>query len=315
MGKSMNNIVDVEFDTFDLDSLFPKWPCGDGKWGKIIYVLGKRNTGKTKIVLDILAHNRDVPVVTCISLSDQFNRTYAKHIPSRFIFHKYTPELLSKVLERQQKVVNKRVMAAEGVGDPKYKDMDTRLILIMDDCLADANSWKNDENLAWIFYNGRHVDITLIMTMQYQIGIGPKFRGNLDYVFICKETKIVEKEKLWKYYAGMFRNMNSFDQILTHFTKDYGVMVLDNTSQSDKIEEQVYYYKAKLYSEPFRTCCHEFWTDNEVATASSTFVKEEQKKKQIEDDYYKYTGGSRTKPRFNVTIKKPQDPDEEDPEY
>ncbi len=238
----------IEFDIreFDMSQI------GDNK---IIIFIGKRHTGKSLLVLDYLYYNQDIPMGTCVSPTDEYNKTFSGKIPDIFIHEEYTPELLEKFVHRQ-KIVTKRKRT-----DPKYLNIDNRAFLIFDDCLFDAKNWINDRNMRFIFMNGRHVGITYLLTMQYLLGIPPSLRANVDYIFLCKETKISSKKKLYEYYAGMFPSFEMFSQVLDECTKEYGCLVIDNTTTSDKLEDQVYWYRAdtsKLNS--FRLCDEVFWS-------------------------------------------------------
>lgn len=285
-----------------------KW-IGDNK---IIVLIGPRGRGKSTILLDYLYYNQDIPFCTCISPTDELNSTFTPHIPSRFIFSKYTPQLLQTFQQRQIDLKRKKQLAMSGIGDNAYKDVDCRGILIMDDCLADSKGWKNDPSLKWIFMNGRHADITFILTMQYQVGIPPELRVNIDWVFICRETKKLEKDKLLKYYAGIFPNFDMFSQIFNKCTRDKRCMVIDSLSESDRIEDQVFWYKANLHN-AFRVCYDEFWANNEY------YLRERmklpgvvQKNLREEEDYYKYVG-AKNKIHFNLNMQTDNNYEDEEP--
>jgi hypothetical protein len=236
--------------TFDIRE-FDMSKIGDGK---VIIFIGKRHTGKSMLVLDYLRYNQNIPMGTCVSPTDEYNQTFAKVIPDMFIHNEFTPELLDKFVKRQ------KVMAKRKNEDPAYKNVDNRAFLIFDDCLYDAKNWINDPNMRFIFMNGRHVGITFLLTMQYLLGIPPNLRANVDYIFICKETKITLKKKLFEYYAGMFPSYEMFCSVLDECTKDYGCLVIDNTTSSDKLEEQVFFYKADINNlKNFRLCDDMFW--------------------------------------------------------
>ena len=278
---------------------------------KIIVLIGPRTRGKSTILLDYLYYNQDIPFCTCIAPTDVFNSTYGHHIPSRFIFSKYTPELLEKFLKRQHDLKGKKQAAKMGYGDVRYKDVDCRGLLIMDDCLADSKGktsgtgWKNDPNIRWIFMNGRHADITFVLTMQYQVGIPPDFRVNIDWAFLCRETKKIEKEKLLKYYAGIFPDFKMFNQIFNKCTKEKRCMVISCLSESDKIEDQIFWYLADLHDN-FRICYNEFWKDNEkylrkrMLLFDPTKMDDQQQPKDVQDDYYKYAGSRKV--RYNLDM-------------
>jgi len=270
---------------------------------KVLLFIGKRNTGKSVLVLDYLYYNQDMPFCTCISPTDDFNLTFRPHVPSRFIFDTYTPETIKNFLTRQKVYSKKKKMAESGHGDPRMKNIDPRGVLIMDDCLADSKEWVKDSSIRWIFMNGRHANITLILTMQYQVGIPPGLRVNIDYCFICKETKRTEKEKLWKYYAGMFPTLDMFVQILDQATANYGCLVIDNTSQSDKLIDQVFHYRAKL-REPgsFRICYDDFWVNNEDYINDDDDIPDNLYGKNNQQNNYQQFMSGRNKYRFKLGI-------------
>lgn len=286
----------------NLDKFKMQW-VGDNK---IIVLIGPRGRGKSTILLDYLYWNQDIPYCACIAPTENLNSTYTPHIPSRFIFTKYTPELLKAFLKRQMDLRGNKQAALGGYGDKRFADVDCRGLLIMDDCLADNTNWKKDASLRWMFMNGRHADITFILTMQYQVGIPPELRVNIDWVFICRETKKIEKDKLHKYYAGIFPSYDMFNQIFNRCTGQKRCMVINSLSESDKIEDQVFWYHADLHNN-FRLCYDDFWENNEyylmkrMQLSDPTSATSKQVTKD-EDEYYKYIGGRGNKIRYNLNM-------------
>lgn len=292
---------------------------------KIIVMVGSRGRGKSTILLDYLYHNQDIPFATCIAPTDSYNMTFSPHIPSRFIFSEYTPELVAGFLKRQMQLKNKQQEARLGMGDPAYKDVDCRGILIMDDCLAANKNWTSDAGLRWIFFNGRHVNITFILTMQYQLGIKPAYRANIDWVFLCKENKRIERKKLWEYYAGIFPTFQMFEQIFLKCTTDKKCMVINALSEDERLENQVFWFKASLRGD-FRICYDEFWENNEYyfkrrlavqdPTQNMNSVMPGQKQASLQqrgpppaeqDDIYRYIGHGKI--RYNLDMSEPDDED------
>jgi len=320
MPKSSGSEIKIKLKKFKMQWI---------KNNKIIVMIGSRGRGKSTILLDYLYHNQDIPYACCIAPTDCYNFTFTPCIPSRFIFAEYSPELVGSFLKRQRFIKQKKMEASMGIGESAYADADCRGLLIMDDCLASNKGWRKDEALKWIFFNGRHADITYILTMQYQVGITPDYRSNIDWIFLCKENKKVEREKLWKYYAGIFPNLNMFEQIFLSCTVDKKCMVIDSLSESDKINDQVFWFKATIRGN-FRLCYDDWWVDNDhyikkrmtisssvegngtgpgMKTLNGKHNDIGQTDKTEQDDYYKYTGG-RGKLRFNLDMS-----DEEEEKY
>jgi len=276
--------INIRLKKFDMRSISDN---------KIILFIGKRNTGKSVLVLDYLYYHQDVPLGTVVSPTDEFNLTYKPHVPSIFIHEEYTAELIEQVLNRQKEICK------NCKSNPEYKGVDPRAFLILDDCLADGNDWVKDRNIKWIFMNGRHAQISMIITMQYALGIPPNLRTNVDYIFICKEPKLGNQKRLYEHYAGMFPTFDMFRAVLNQCTKDYGCLVINNSSVSDKLEDQVFWYKADVSTKPdwddFRLCYPIFWKNNDKYVGGKT--KEENKEE--ESDYARVLS-KRSQFNFNV---------------
>lgn len=215
------------------------------KKDSIIVVIGKRNTGKSFLVRDILYHNSDIPMGTVISHTDHLNKWYQKFIPPILIHKRYSPEVLDRILERQRKA-------------NKEEWQDPSAFLLMDDCLADSDAWKKDENIKEIFFNGRWYKLLFILSMQSPMGIPPSFRDNIDYTFILKNNNASAREKIFKHYAGAFPDKKTFEKAMNVLTDDYKCIVIDNATHSNKMEDQVFFYKAEERTN-FRICSDAVW--------------------------------------------------------
>ena len=183
--------------------------------------------------------------------------------------------------------------------NPKYKDVDTRAFLCLDDCLADAKDWVTDKNIRWIFMNGRHANLTFLLTMQYAMGIPPSLRTNVDYIFICKEPKISNQKRLYDHYAGIFRDFKMFRGVLTQTTKNYGCLVIDNTSISEKLEDQVFWYRANVnrpHFDDFKVCYPIFWKDNDKYLNN----QDDDSKEDDHMDYDRFLSHRKNQVNFNV---------------
>jgi hypothetical protein len=222
---------------------------------KVIVFIGKRNSGKSCLVLDYLSHNLDLPIGMVISPTDEFNQTFYGKVPDMFIHSEITPELLQAFLTRQE------LQAKKAKKDPS---IDPRAFLILDDCMADAQSWVNDRTIKFLFMNGRHVNTTLIITLQDPVGIPPRLRTNIDYVFVCKDTNKQNRKKMYDMYAGMFANYQLFEDTMLQCCDNYACLALFKNSQSYKLEEQVFWYKANMDRiKNFKICHPNYWKFNE----------------------------------------------------
>ena len=65
--------------------------------GSIVVMIGKRNTGKSFLVKDLLYYKRDVPIGTVISATEGSNKFYGDLMPSLFIHEEFSPEIVANL--------------------------------------------------------------------------------------------------------------------------------------------------------------------------------------------------------------------------
>ena len=228
----------------------------DENKGPVVVLIGRRDTGKSFLVRDLLYHHRDIPIGTVISGTEAGNGFYASHVPKLFIHDEYNTGIIENILKRQKTVikeVNKQLALY------KKCSIDPRAFVILDDCLYD-NSWARDKMMRLLFMNGRHWKVFLIITMQYPLGIPPTLRTNIDYVFILREPYIANRKRIYENYAGMFPTFESFCQVMDQCTENYECLVIDNNVKSNKLSEQIFWYKANSdIRHDFKLGSKEFW--------------------------------------------------------
>jgi hypothetical protein len=221
---------------------------------KTVVMIGKRGTGKSFLIKDLLYHHQDIPLGIVVSGTEGANEFYKNIVPPQFIHPKVTDDLLGNITSRQSKIT-KRVKKEENLyGSTK---IDPRMFLILDDCLYD-DSWAKKVDIRGYFMNGRHYKMLFIITMQYPLGIPPALRTNIDYVFILRENINKNKERIFESYAGIFPTYNLFSQVMDQCTENYECLVIDNTSKSNKLEDVVYWYKGEEH-EDFKLGLSQFW--------------------------------------------------------
>jgi hypothetical protein len=221
---------------------------------KVVVFIGKRETGKSFLVKDLLYHHQDIPVGTVISGTEGANAFYSNMMPSIFIHGEYKAELIQNVLKRQKKVITQIKKENEEYG---ACNIDPRAFLILDDCLYDK-SWINNKHIRSLFMNGRHYKMMFIITMQYSLGIPPNLRTNVDFVFILRENYVSNRKRLYEQYAGMFPHFDIFCQVMDQCTENYECLVVNNNAKSNKLEDQVFWYKAEPHDD-FQLGAPQFW--------------------------------------------------------
>jgi hypothetical protein len=253
--------------------------------GPVIVLIGRRDTGKSFLVKDLLYHHQDIPIGTVISGTEAGNHFYENMIPPRFIHEEYDSSIIFRLLQRQKQVLAQ--MEDEKKRTGRESQFDPRAFLVMDDCLYD-DSWARDKLMRGMFMNGRHWKLMVVITMQYPLGIPPNLRSQIDYIFILRENYISNKKRIYDNYAGMFPTFDSFAQVMDQCTENYECLVISNNVKSNKLTDQVFWYKGEPRDD-YRMGSREYWQIGSIPENKD------------EDDLSELTGNrGAAKPKINV---------------
>ena len=115
--------------------------------GPVVVLIGRRDTGKSYLVRDLLYYHQDIPIGTVISGTEAGNGFYSTHVPKLFIHDEYNTAIIENILKRQKTVLKQIKKEMEAY---KRSNIDPRAFVILDDCLYDA-SWAKDKLMRLLF--------------------------------------------------------------------------------------------------------------------------------------------------------------------
>ena len=262
---------------------------------KVVVMIGKRNTGKSFLIRDLLYHHTDIPIATAISGTESANHFYENMIPKIFIHEEYKNQIIDNVVKRQ-KLILKKINTEKAIcNNISHSKLDPRSLLILDDCLYDS-SWTKDTNIRALFMNGRHLKMFFIISMQYPLGIPPNLRTNIDFIFILRENIVANRKRIYDNYAGMFPPFEVFCQVMDQCTENFECLVIDNTTKSNKLEVTVFWYIADTHGD-FKICLSQYWEISKNITP-------------MDDDVDECYDPSKLRPKSNrpaITVRKTRD--------
>lgn len=207
-----------------------------------IVMVAKRGSGKSWICRDIMySLRKNIPGGMVIAPTDRMNGFYKHFFPDIYIHYEISKDILTRVLSRQALMMQKQ----KEMKDKNMGNINPRGILVMDDCLSQKGKWAKDQNILEIMMNGRHYNLTFILTMQTPLGITPDLRLNFDYYFLLKEDSQINKKKIYENFASMFQTYAEFSDVFAKCTENNSCMVIDNRSPKNTIEEKVFWFKAQ----------------------------------------------------------------------
>ena len=212
----------------------------------IVAFVGKRRSGKSYCLRDMLLHIKDIPCGTAVSPTERYNKFFGEFIPKTYIHGEYNDKIVDDIIKRQEKLTDKNIPGA-----------DERFFLILDDCLYD-DSWTRAKCIRNIFMNGRHLKLFFVFTSQYPLGVPPVLRGNIDYTFIMQERNFGNRKRLYENYASCFPSMDDFCKTMDSLD-EFECLVVKNTGNTKNLEDCVFWYKAPAVQPQFKMGCEQFW--------------------------------------------------------
>jgi hypothetical protein len=219
-----------EVKRFDMASMKPS---------RCSMVVGKKGMGKSVMIENIMYHIKDaVDLGLAISPTEDSQKMFESHLGYTLVWTEFDVDRIQAIIEEQRH--------NRGALDRPFK-----VVIFMDDMGFDEKLWKNKTMLD-LHFNQRHIDIQVVFSVQYVLSIKPDVRSNIDYVFAFNEKIGKNRQKLYEHFFGVFTNFSSFDKTMRACTQDYECIVLDNTQNSNNLDDTVFYFRANASLPPFK---------------------------------------------------------------
>ena len=121
----------LELKKFDMKTI--SFKVSESK-GPVVVLIGRRDTGKSFLVRDLLYYHQDIPIGTVVAGTEEGNGFYGKLVPKLFIHNEYNTAIIENILKRQKSVLRQIRKEMETY---KRSTIDPRTFVILDDCLSD----------------------------------------------------------------------------------------------------------------------------------------------------------------------------------
>lgn len=95
----------LELKKFDMKSIVFDAKDIEGAKGPVIVMIGRRDTGKSVLVKDLLYFHQDIPIGAVISGTEASNGFYSELVPKLFIHDEYNSMIIENILRRQKAVL------------------------------------------------------------------------------------------------------------------------------------------------------------------------------------------------------------------
>ena len=199
----------------------------------VVMIIGKRGTGKTTLTADLFFHNRKkFDAGICFSSTEESNMYWGRHICDTLIHSEFDEEVFKNFVAQQRRINSKVSKTINSFA-------------LLEDCMY-SGVLKKNKDIRGCFFNGRHWGIFLVVTMQYVLDLPPELRSNVDFVFVLRNNVKMDREKIWKHFAGFVPSFQLFEQLMNKCTQGYECMVINNTVRSNEMCDCLSWYEATI---------------------------------------------------------------------
>jgi ABC-type phosphate/phosphonate transport system ATPase subunit len=94
--------MSLELKKFDMKTI--SFKIHEAK-GPVVVLVGRRDTGKSYLVRDLLYYQQDIPLGVVVAGTEEGNGFYGKMVPKLFIHNEYNTAIIENVLKRQKGVL------------------------------------------------------------------------------------------------------------------------------------------------------------------------------------------------------------------
>lgn len=217
-------------------------------------IVGKRGTGKTVLMMDIIHKISQVSKIDfCIGFAGTIPSAtmFEGIMPSALIHNKIDPAMLKGIIDVQTRSTN----------------LNKHVLIVLDDMMHDRQGF-NSPVMREIFMNGRHMRITLIVCAQYLTDMKPDLRTNVDYVYALREPSENNRRKLHTYWFSVLKTYDLFSKTMDECTKNHECLVLmNNVSVTDR-SGMLRWYRANTDLPAFRLLDDLVWNINSACCSA-----------------------------------------------
>jgi len=229
---------------------------GDKNEGKRIGLIGASGSGKTKLMIEMMKANMDIPAWMIVNPSESANRAYSRFVPSPGVIHD-SPDV-DKILEKVYKFKKRQYVVCDKWGIPDSDPLefyhDPRAGLVIDDCNEKGKTLYKDGVWGWVYSNSRNYHAHFWHLVQYIYQLIKEHRKQLSHIFCFRVSSEDDFKTLYKEFGGAFATcggLKTFIKVFAKATEDCRCLVLDIGTRAVKLEDRVFWYRAQLKHEPF----------------------------------------------------------------
>lgn len=211
-------------------------------------IVGAPGSGKTTLIENICYyHKHRYPVARIFMGTDAGYRKFSDIFHPLYVSNYYNED------EEKEHILRQRTCELEnGKGHQS-----NYAINILDDVSDDPKIYKTKLIKGAFKLGSQHWNQIFMVGSQYAIDMPPDIRKATSYVALFREPEEAERKKLYENFGGMAGTYKHFCELMDELTGDFHCLIFKKRSQSNDLEECVFWYKTKVLK-PWRFGCKEY---------------------------------------------------------
>jgi hypothetical protein len=211
-------------------------------------VLGIPGSGKSTLMENIIYyHKHRYPVMRSFIGTETGYKRWCEISHPLFCSNYYDEEEEKRHITRQRMCLKENVSGYTG----------NYAINLIDDVSDDPKVYKTKLMRGLFKLGSQHWAQICLVGIQYAIDMPPDLRASTSYVAIFRQPDESQRKKIFENFGGIAGSYERFCDLLDQLTGDYTCLIIKKRSQSNKLEDNIFFYKTRLLGD-WRFGCKEY---------------------------------------------------------
>jgi hypothetical protein len=191
-------------------------------------------THNTTLIENFAYHNKHrYPVARVFIATEDGYKRFSKIFHPLFVSNYWDEKECETAIARQRKCLM----------DYGKEAKQAYSILIMDDISDDPKIYKTKLMKGIFKLGSQHWAQLVMIGTQYAIDFPPEIRQSVSYVALARQPELTERKKLYDNFGGLCGSFERFCDLMDGITGDYTFLIFKKRSQSNELEECVFWYR------------------------------------------------------------------------